>query len=498
MVAIQINTRSLDDYRRFLAVKRLPRYAFNGRQAIIPDEYAAQFVGGTAEQANGQYEPVTIAFDYQRDIASLAIRKRKFAVFADCGLGKTIIMLEFIRHAASQIGERKALIVSPLMVVSQTLAEAKRFYGDSLPIEQVAAKDLQSWLNGDGGKIGITNYDALADDMEAGQLGALACDESSMLKSMYGKWGQTIIRMGKGLDWKLCLTGTPAPNDRIEYGNHAVFLDQFPTLNAFLARYFVNRGQTCERWVLKPHALEPFYRSLSHWCIFLNNPGIYGWKDNAGELPPIHVHHHHVETTAAQDALTRQETGELFASSFGGITSRSTLARIAKGTYRGGEVETNKYDAIAALLAQWPDESTIIWCLYNDEQDRLAAMLPDAGNIDGSTPLNDRLRIIGEFKRGERKVLISKAKILGFGLNLQICTRMIFSSLQDSYESYYQAVKRANRFGSTKPLNVHIPVSDLELPMVETVLKKARMVQDDAAYQEQLFKRLYTNGDYTR
>ncbi len=484
---IPINTLSLADYRQFLAVKRLPRYAFSGRQAIIPDEYAAQFAYGVPKQEASDYQPIATAFDYQHDIAALAIRKRKFAVFADCGLGKTIIMLEFIKHAAAQLPtDRKALIISPLMVVPQTIAEAKRFYGDSLPIEQVAAKDLQSWLNGSGGRIGITNYDALTDDMKAGQLGAMACDESSMLKSMYGKWGQTVIELGKGLEWKLCLTGTPAPNDRIEYGNHAVFLDQFPTLNAFLARYFVNRGQTCERWALKPHALEPFYRSLSHWCIFLNNPGTYGWKDNAGELPPIHVHQHHVETTAEQDALTQHETGELFASTFGGITSRSTLARIAKGSYRGGAVTTNKYDAIAGLLAQWPDESTIIWCLYNDEQDRIAAMLPDAGNIDGSTPLAERMRLIEEFKTGQRRILISKAKILGFGLNLQICTRMIFSSLQDSYESYYQAVKRANRFGATKPLNVHIPVSDLEFPMVETVLKKARMVQDDAAYQEQL------------
>lgn len=494
-ISIQLDTRSVDDYRRFLHVKRLPRYAFAGRQAIIPDEYAAQFVGLTGKtKGERKYKPPKFAFDYQRDISELAIRKRKFAVFADCGLGKTIIMLEFIKHAAECLpADRRVLIVSPLMVIPQTVAEANRFYGDKLPIEQVAAKDLQAWLNGDGGRIGITNYDALTDDVTPGQLGAMACDESSMLKSMYGKWGQTIIRLGKGLDWKLCLTGTPAPNDRIEYGNHAVFLDQFPTLNAFLARYFVNRGQTCERWVLKPHALEPFYRALSHWCIFLTNPGTYGWKDNAGELPPIHVHQHHIETTEEQNALTRRETGELFASTFGGITSRSTLARIAKGSYRGAEVATNKYTAIASILGE-SDESTIIWCLYNDEQDRIAAMLPDAGNIDGSTPLNERLRIIAEFKAGQRKVLISKPKILGFGLNLQICTRMIFSSLQDSYESYYQAVKRANRYGATKPLHVHIPVSDLEMPMVETVLKKARMVQDDATYQERLFRRLYREG----
>lgn len=493
---LTLNTRNIDDYRKFIAIKRLPRYSFAGRVASYPDEYA-HIIGGDKERTATQsaYKPLNGLFDYQRDIAELAIRKQRFAVFADCGLGKTLIMLEFVRHAADQLQKSKRLlIVSPLMVVTQTIAEARRFYGDKLLLEQVTSKNLQAWLNGEGERIGIVNYDAIHDELSAGQLGALVLDESSMLKSMYGKWGQSLIQLGRGLTWKLCLTGTPAPNDRIEYGNHAVFLDQFPTLNAFLAKYFVNRGQTDNRWELKPHALEPFYLALSHWCIFLTNPGTYGWKDNAGELPPMHVHHHHVETTAQQNSVIRESTGELFAASFGGITSRSTLARIAKGSYQGEAIETNKYAAIAELLSQWPDESTIIWCLYNDEQDTIADLLPDAGNIDGSTPHAERLRIIDDFKAGKTKILISKPKILGFGLNLQVCTRMIFSSLQDSYESYYQAVKRANRYGATKPLNVHIPASDLEMPMIETVLRKAGMVQADAAYQEKLFRRLYING----
>ena len=409
---ITLNPSSTEDYRRFLAIKRLPRYAFRGRMASVPNEYAHLIDAGDAPLAHAEYTPSARAFDYQRDIAAIAIRKQKFAVFADCGLGKTLIMLEFVRHAASVLPDgKRLLIVSPLMVVPQTIAEAQRFYGDELPIEQVAAKNLQAWLNGDGSRIGITNYDAIHDELEAGDLGALILDESSMLKSMYGKWGQALIQLGRGLEWKLCLTGTPAPNDRIEYGNHAVFLDQFPTLNAFLAKFFVNLGQTDNRWELKPHALEPFYRALSHWCIFLTNPGTYGWKDNAGELPPIHFHVHHVETTAEQDAITRHETGELFASTFGGIASRSTLARIAKGTYQGQRIETNKYAVVADLLSQWPTESTIIWCLYNDEQDTLAAMLPEAGNIDGSTPVERRLELIEEFKAGTRRILISKAKV---------------------------------------------------------------------------------------
>lgn len=139
--------------------------------------------------------------------------------------------------------DRPALIVSPLMVVDQTIAEFRRFYGDSLPISRVKAADLPAWTQSAHDAIGITNYDALSDRVPQGRLGALILDESSMLKSHYGRWGAECIRLGRGLGWKLALTGTPAPNDRIEYANHAVFLDAFPTVNSFLARFFVNRGR---------------------------------------------------------------------------------------------------------------------------------------------------------------------------------------------------------------------------------------------------------------
>jgi superfamily II DNA or RNA helicase len=294
--------------------------------------------------------------------------------------------------------------------------------------------------------------------------------------------------MGKGLSWKLALTGTPAPNDRIEYANHAVFLDQFPTVNSFLARYFVNRGETGERWELKPHALQPFYRSLSHWSIFLTNPGTYGWKDNAGTIPPIITHVHSVPLTTQQQDLVFTSTGTLFAANAGGITSRSVLSQIAKGNHKGEAVDTAKPAYIRRLVESWPDESTIIWCKYNAEQDSMAATFPGAANIDGGTPYAERMKLIDEFKAGMRRVLISKPKILGFGLNLQIATRQVFSGLQDSYEEYYQAVKRSNRFGSTLPLNVHIPITEIERPMIETVLEKAARVQADAEEQERMFK----------
>jgi len=473
------------DYEKFIHLKSIPSYSWQGRQAIVPDQYAHLFTG-THEHIDAEFTPSSWLFDYQRDIARMAIEHRKFAVFAECGLGKTAILLEFARHCASR--GLKTLIVSPLMVIPQTISEAVRFYGKSFPIGQLNAANLQYWLKSNDSldsRIGIVNYESIRDGIEPGELGALILDESSLLKSHYGAWGTRLIEMGAGLEYKLALTGTPAPNDRIEYANHAVFVDAVRTTNEFLARYFVNRGETQNRWELKPHALKPFYRDLSHWCIFLTNPAVYGWKDNCGTIPPINVHIDRVPLTPQQQKAAMDLTGGLFVKEAGGIGQRGKLSQLAKG--KNG-VATNKPAFIKSLVEGWPTESTIIWCRYNDEQESMERVFPDAISISGDTPVDKRIEGIERFKRGEVKQLISKPKILGFGLNLQIATRQVFSGLQDSYEEFHQAVKRSNRIGSTKPLNVHIPVTELEEPMIQTVLDKAHRVEMDTVEQESIFK----------
>jgi len=266
-------------------------------------------------------------------------------------------------------------------------------------------------------------------------------------------------------------------------------LDAAPNVNAFLARYFVNRGQKVERWSIKAHALGAFYRGLSHWSIFLTNPATYGWKDHAADIPPIHVHIEHVPLAASQQEAIQETTGQLLVSQLGGIGMRSKVGQISKGRHNGEAIETHKPQYILDLVSSWPTEQTIIWCLYNAEQEKVAAMFPSdtIANITGATPLPERMRLIGEFKAGRLRTIITKPKILGFGLNLQCATRQVFSGLQDSYEQYYQAVKRSNRVGSTRPLNVHIPVTDAEYPMIETVLSKAARVQQDTEQQERIF-----------
>lgn len=479
---LEIDLNTIDGYRTFLKVKALPVYKFTGREAWFPDEYAGRVGVEVSCHDIDRYEPKAGLFDYQRDITATAIRRRKYAVFADCGLGKTLVFLEFARHAVANMPAPKAvLIVSPLMVVGQTVAEARRFYGDALPVEQVSARNLAAWMASSESRIGITNYEAVSEKITSpGRVGALILDESSLLKSHYGRWGQRLISLGRGLEWKLCLTGTPAPNDRIEYANHAVFLDQYPTVNSFLARFFVNRGETANRWDLKPHALRAFYKALSHWCIFLSRPGVYGWKDNADPLPPIRTHIEHVELTDDQRSQSMAATGNLFGVP-GGIGSRAKVAGIAK------DAKGNKLRAVADIVGR-EKSACIVWCKYNPEQKELANLMPTAANIAGETPTDERLALIGAFQKGRRKTLLSKPKILGFGLNLQAAKRMVFSTLQDSYEEFYQAVKRANRYGSKSPLDVYIPITDLEAPMVETVLAKAERVRRDTEEQEQLFR----------
>lgn len=485
---LTLDSSSVADYAMFLKVKRLPKYNVIGRTVIFPDEYAGQLGLKPERRKAAKYKPPEWMFDYQRDIASMAIQKRKYSVFADCGLGKTLILLEFARHVHESRKRGRVLIVSPLMVVRQTVAEAARFYGDKLPIEVLRSNQLQEWLKSGRG-IGITNYEAITDEIpENVELDAIILDESSMLKSHYGAWGTRLIAMGRGVEYKLCLTGTPAPNDRIEYANHAVFMDAFPTVNSFLARFFVNRGETSERWELKAHALSSFYTALSHWCIFLTNPAVYGWKDNCCQLPPIHIHVENVPLTKAQRDIFMDEHKALFVNEAGGIGSRGNIARLGKGFHKGERVESNKTGHIKKLIAGWPDESTIVWCKYNQEQEDIAAALPEFGNIDGTTPIEERERIIAAFKAGEIRGIVTKPKILGFGLNLQVATRQVFSGLQDSYEEFYQAVKRSNRYGSTRALNVHIPVTDYEAPMIETVLAKANRVQKDTEEQERIFR----------
>src|SRR6202035_4879512 len=221
MAILHIDTNTLEGYKLFLRIKGLPRYRFSGHTAHVPDEYLSGLgMDSRPEEEGGAYHPIAGLFDYQRDIARLAIRKRKFAVFAEPGLGKTLISCEYVRHGVSQLPENRCgLMIAPPMVVRQTLQEIDAFYGKRFPVEHLRASELQEWLLTGTSRVGITNWEALREGLRPGRLGLIAGDETQIMKSAYGAYGQRVIALGRGLAWKLCATGTPAPNDRIEYAN---------------------------------------------------------------------------------------------------------------------------------------------------------------------------------------------------------------------------------------------------------------------------------------
>jgi superfamily II DNA or RNA helicase len=487
VIRVSFDTSNLADYRKFLAVRRCPVYEFRGSDAYVPDEYAAEILGAKAVRtADTDYEPSPFLFDYQADIARTDIAKRSFANFVYPGYGKTLIFLEYARHLLKKFRGRPILIVSPLMVIPQTLEEAEKFY-PGIGIKQLPVSKVQDFCDRGRG-IAITNYEAFTQSLRPGRVVGLILDESAMLAPMYGKWATNILKFSAGLDWRLGNTGTPAPNDRIEYANHAVFTGCAKTTNEFLATYFVNRGQTGERWEIKPHAVARFYRDLSHWCIFMSNPATYGWRDNADNIPPIHTHIHRVDLTEGQRKAVADMTGRLFVSEIGGIGQRAKIGQIAKGRYKGEAVETLKPQFIRDLVDSWKGESTIIWCRYNDEQAMMERAFPEAASIKGQTPIDERIEMIAAFKSGQVPQMISKPKCIGLGLNLQVATRQVFNGLWDSYIDFIQALKRSNRVGSTRPLNAHIVTTEIEEPMVQTVLTKAKRVEEDERIQEAMFR----------
>ncbi len=489
MMQLTFDLHSAADYAKFLRCKEIPLASFTGRSATFPDEYAHILGLETPKRNEKTYKPIKGLFDYQAGVNRIQIRKKKFCVFAQCGFGKDLMMKEAARHCAEVLPvDKKILMMEPLNCIEQSLEETEKWYGNKFKVERVKSCNINDWLLGSGGRVGISNYDGLDAETPQGKLGALLANESSIMKHS-GVWATALIRIGKGLEYKYAYTGTPAPNDRIEYANHAVFMDAFPTVNSFLARYFVNKGQTQERWVMKPHALDVFYRDLSHWCIFLENPATYGWKDNTEGIPPIHVHIHEVDLTGEQREAVYALTGKLFMDEPGGITTRSKLSQVGKGNYKGEKIESLKPSFIRNLVSTWEDkEQTLIWCKYNDEQDGMEKLFPEAASISGKTKYEKRIDLIRDFQQGRRRVMISKPEILGLGLNLQNATRHVFSGLEDSYEDFWQAIKRTNRIGSKVDTNVHIPTTEIERPMINNVLEKASRVQADTIAQEKLFK----------
>ena len=381
-------------------------------------------------------------FDWQKSCVRRSLSIGRFALFEDCGLGKTIQQGSWAHEVARHSGSR-VLIVAPLCVGDQTIAELQRFGIDS-------GRDETS-------RIQVINYERLH-KVDASQFAGVVLDESSILKSVDGKTKQRILEMFADTPYKLACTATPAPNDVTELGNHAEFLGVM-TNAEMLASFFVNKGQGRQSWELKGHASEAFYEWLATWSVFVSSPADLGADASSHVLPPIDYRGHMVKV----DETTG---GHLFFMGMGGIKDRSRIRR---------QTLEARVGAARAILLEDLGRQSIAWCGLNAEQESLAKSIgDDCVSVSGSDSPDQKRAKIDAFLKGDARVLVTKPKIVGFGMNFQCASHQVFVGLGDSYELYYQAVRRSWRFGQEDPVTIDIVLSDIEGEVLANVQRKER------------------------
>ena len=376
-------------------------------------------------------------YPFQRDIVRWALAKGRAAIFADCGLGKTPMQLEWAKRVIDARGGM-VLILAPLAVAAQTVAEGGKF---GIPVTQCESKeDLQPGIN-------ITNYEKLG-KFEDCTFTGVVLDESSILKSFSGKVRNQIIDYFCNTPFRLACTATPAPNDFMELGNHAEFLG-IMSYSEMLAMFFVHDGGEASKWRLKGHAEDVFWRWMGSWAVVMNSPADLGYQMDGYDLPALRVH----EVIA---------DGEIPVSESLTLTERRKARRDTLLQRCG----------VAADLVNGSDEQWLVWCDLNDESHALTHNIQHAVEVQGSDKPRDKASRMLCFSAGVYKCLVTKPSIAGFGMNWQNCSKMIFVGLSDSYEQYYQAVRRCWRFGQKKPVDVYIVISSKEGCVKENIERK--------------------------
>lgn len=390
-----------------------------------------------------------VLYPFQRSIVRWALRKGMAAIFADCGLGKTLMQLEWARivgehwaliHPADPL---PVLIIAPLSVGGQTAREANKI---GLEIMQVRHPDEM------GPGVCITNYE-MAHHFIGRRLAGIVLDESSILKSVDGATRKLMLDNFRDVPARLCCTATPAPNDIAELANHAEFLGLMRR-EEMLASFFVHDD---EGWRMRGHAKAPFFRWLASWAMALKTPTDIGFDGSEYNLPPLLIRDEIVSTEW-------RRSGELFAGQLKGIVDRSNVRRqsVADRVRR------------AAELAMNADGQVIVWCGLNDESRAIAAAIPGSVEVNGSDSQEAKIKAIESFLAGSTRVLVTKPKICGFGMNFQNANTMIFLGMNDSYESYYQCIRRCWRYGQRNAVTAHVVVTDHETEIVANVRRKER------------------------
>lgn len=393
-------------------------------------------------------------FPFQKDIVAWALRKGRAAIFADCGLGKTPMQLEWAKQVPG-----KVLILAPLAVAQQTVREGGKFDVDVVysraPIDA---------------KITITNYQML-DHFDPKVYTGIVLDESSILKSYDGAFRTQIIDSFAQTPFRLACTATPAPNDYMELGNHCEFLGAL-TRTEMLSTFFVHDGGDTSKWRVKKHAAKDFWKWVCSWAVMMRKPSDLGYDDAGFILPPLTIE------DIVMD-VEKPTPGYLFALPANTLQERRAARSIT--------VE-ERSAKVAEIVATKPTEPWLIWTNLNTESEMATKLIPGSIEVTGSDSIEDKERRMLGFTSGEFRVMVSKPSIAGYGMNWQHCNNVLFLGLSDSYEQFYQAIRRCWRFGQQKPVNCYIVTSSQEGAVTENIKRKEK---DAAKMAEEMVNNMH-------
>lgn len=394
-------------------------------------------------------------FPFQRAIVKWALRRGRSAIFADTGLGKSFMQIEWAWQVSQYTGNR-VLILAPLCVAEQTVKEADKL-GYYVRYERSFGKDKHGKPRDEGsGSIIITNYEMLhefEDAIKSGYFDGIVLDESSIIKHKDSKTRNFIIETAKHIPYKLSATATPSPNDYMEMGNQAEFLGVM-TMAEMLAMYFIHDSGETSKWRLKGHGEAKFWEWLATWAVTIKKPSDLGFSDDGYDLPGLEIE-------------------EIVVDSVHSISDNTTLS--GRNEARRISID-ERVQAAVNIINNDPDQY-VVWCNLNDESQKLKDGINGSVEVKGSDKIEHKESRIQSFTEGESRVMVTKPSIAGFGMNWQHCNKMVFVGLNDSFEQLYQAIRRCYRFGQTKVVKVYLISSVLEGAVRDNILEKERKAE---------------------
>ena len=393
-------------------------------------------------------------FDFQRFIVKTALKKGRFAIFADCGLGKTLMQLEFA-HQVAIYTQNPILILCPLAVAGQTIKEGEKFGIDVLKY------DFKNTPSINEPSIFIVNYEQLQ-NIDTSVFSGVVLDESSILKNFNGSYRNLIIEKFENTLFKLACTATPSPNDELEIGNHSEFLNVMSSMD-MRAVFFTTDKEIIKgnKFRIKNYAKNDFYAWINSWAVMLSKPSDLGFKAEGYTLPSLNY-------SETQIITEKKDNGKLFNDHSISATEFNGELRITK-VERMGEV---------ARIVNNSDENFIIWIKHNEEGELLRKLIPGSIEVKGSDTQEYKEKYLLGFGKNEFRVLITKAKIAQFGLNYQNCRNQVFASLDFSFEGLYQSIRRSYRFGQKKEVNIYLITTDTMQNVVDSIKEKEQKFKD--------------------